>query len=119
MDRFYSQQNVQLYRKLLDRSTDEPQRRRLLNMLAAHAHTMAEHKPLRVHVEPRGNKYIWQLRRDGHLRPVKFSAPIYSSEEAARASGNEARKSFLARSASRPQRVKSHAATSCATQPHL
>jgi hypothetical protein len=116
MDRFYSQQNIKLYRKLFDRSTDEPQRRLLFNILAAQAHTMAENEPLRVHVEPRGDKYIWKLRRDGHLRPVKFSAPIYSSEEAARASGNEVRKSFLARSAARPPRVTSHAATNRATE---
>jgi hypothetical protein len=116
MDRFYSQQNIKLYRKLFDRSTDEPQRRLLFNILAAQAHTITENEPLRVHVEPRGDKYIWKLRRDGHLRPVKFSAPIYSSEEAARASGNEVRKSFLARSAARPPRVTSHAATNRATE---
>ena len=108
VDRFYSQQNIELYRKLFDRATDEPQRRLLFNMLAAQAHTMAENEPLRVHVEPRGDKYIWELRRDGHLRPVKFSAPIYSSEEVARASGNEVRKSFLARLAARRPRAKQY-----------
>ncbi len=119
MDRFYSQPNIELYRKLFDRATDEPQRRLLFNMLAAQAHTMAGNEPLRVHVEPRGDKYIWELRREGRLRPVKFSAPIYLSDEAARASGNEVLKNFLARPAARPPRVKSHAATDRATQPHL
>src|SRR5208283_2409188 len=110
------QQNIKLYRKLLHRSTDEPQRRLLFNMLAAQTHTMAENEPLRVHVEPRGDKYIWELRRDGHLRPVKFSAPIYSSEEAARTSGNEARTLHLARLAARPPRTKS--SSTIATHPH-
>jgi hypothetical protein len=56
---------------------------------------------LKVRVERRGDKYIWELHRDGLAQPVKFSAPIYSSEEAARASGDEVRKDHLARLAAR------------------
>jgi len=35
LERFFSQQNIELYRKLLDISTDEPQRRLIFNSLAA------------------------------------------------------------------------------------
>src|SRR5260370_39809773 len=38
----------------------------------------------------------WELHRDGHFQPVRFSAPVYLSEEAARASGNEVRTVHLA-----------------------
>jgi hypothetical protein len=34
MERFVSQQNIERYRKLLDISTDEPQRRMILKLLA-------------------------------------------------------------------------------------
>jgi hypothetical protein len=54
-------------------------------------------RSLEVRVEKRGNKYIWELRRAGVAQPVKFSVPIYSSEEAARTSGDGARKDYLAR----------------------
>jgi hypothetical protein len=56
---------------------------------------------LTVHVERRGNKYLWELRRDGLAQPVKFSVPIYLSEEAARNSGNDALKDHLARLAAK------------------
>lgn len=103
MDRFYSHQSIELYRKLFDRSTDESQRRPILKFLAAQAHAiqMGTTGELRVRVEQHGDNYIWELRRDGHLRPVKFSAAIYLSEEAARASGNDVLTTFLARSAAR------------------
>jgi hypothetical protein len=64
---------------------------------------------LRVQVQRSGDKYTWELRRDGLFYPVKFSVPIYLSEEAARASGNEARTvhlAHLARLAARPPRAK-------------
>jgi hypothetical protein len=34
MERFVSQQNIERYRKLLDLSTDEPQRRMIFKLLA-------------------------------------------------------------------------------------
>ena len=91
MERFFSQENIERYRKLFDMSTTEPQRRLILDLLALHAHTMqvAACSELTVRVERRGGKYTWQLHRDGHFQPVKFSAPVYLSEKAARASGNE------------------------------
>ena len=52
---------------------------------------------LKVRVERRGDKYVWELHRNGLAQPVKFSAPIYLSEEAARNSGNDVRKNHLAR----------------------
>jgi hypothetical protein len=99
------------YRKLLDISTDEPHRRLIFKSLAAQAHTIIQmdDSSLTVRVKPHGDKYTWELHRDGHFHPVKFSAPIYLSEEVAKASGNEARTIYLAhltRSAARRRRVK-------------
>jgi hypothetical protein len=98
MERFFSQRNIELYRKLLDISTDEPQRRLIFESLAEQAHTiqMDANRSLTVRVERRGDKYAWELHRDGHFQPVKFSVPVYSSEETARAAGNEVRTDHLA-----------------------
>jgi hypothetical protein len=84
-------------------STDEPQRRLMFELLAVQAHTtqMGVNSELIVRVERRGDKYTWELRRDGHFQPVKFSAPVFLSENAARASGNEVRTLYLARLAAR------------------
>jgi hypothetical protein len=51
---------------------------------------------LTVQVQRSGDKYTWGLHRDGHFQPVKFSLPLYVSEDAARAAGNEMRTSHLA-----------------------
>jgi hypothetical protein len=51
---------------------------------------------LTVRVGRRGDKYTWELHRDGRFHPVKFSAPVYASEEAARAAGHEVRTDHLA-----------------------
>ena len=112
MERFYSQQSVGLYRRLLDISTDEPQRRMIFKFLAAQAYVMqmGANTELRVRIERRGEKYTWELRRGYHFQPVKFSAPIFLSEEAARASGTEVRTRYLARLAARPLK-----ATRCAS----
>jgi hypothetical protein len=64
---------------------------------------------LHVRVEQHGDKYTWELHRDGRFQPVKFSAPVYVSEEAARAAGAEARTEHLAtlaRFAARRARAK-------------
>jgi hypothetical protein len=66
-------------------------------------------RSLTVRVERRGDKYTWELHRDGRFHPVKFSAPVYASEEAARAAGNEMRTGHLAqlaRFAARRPRAK-------------
>jgi DNA integrity scanning protein DisA with diadenylate cyclase activity len=111
MERFFSQQSIERYRKLLDRSAEESQRRLIFKWLAAQAHTMrtAATSELRVRVEQRGENYIWELHRDGHLQPVKFSAPVYLSEEAARASGADMRSLYLVRIAARRPRAKQYA----------
>src|SRR5258707_14425922 len=96
MERFFSQQNIERYRKLLDISTDEPERPLIFKLLAAQTIQMDKNSSLTVRVERSGDKYTWELHRDGHFYPVKFSVPIYLSEEAARASGNEARMVRLA-----------------------
>jgi hypothetical protein len=56
---------------------------------------------LKVHVELRGNKYIWELRRDGLAGPIKYSVPIYASADTARTSGDMARQDHLTRLAAR------------------
>jgi hypothetical protein len=96
MERFFSRQNIERYRKLLDISTDEPERRRIFNVLKTQAHTIQMDNTLHVRVERRGDRYTWELHRHGRFHPVKFSAPVYVSEEAARAYGNEARAAHLA-----------------------
>ena len=52
---------------------------------------------LKIHVKRCGDKYVWELHREGVAQPVKFSVPNYLSEEAARTSGNEVRQDYLAR----------------------
>ena len=106
MERFFSQQNIERYRKLLDVSTDEPERRLILKLLAAQIIQIDANRSLTVRVERRGDKYAWELHRDGHFHPVKFSVPVYVSEEAARAFGNKARLVHLARLAARQPRAK-------------
>jgi hypothetical protein len=98
MERFFSQHSIKRYRKLLDISTDEPQRRAILKSLAAQAHTMRADlgSTLNVRTKKRGKKYIWELHRYGGFHPLKYSAPVYFSEEAARTSGNKARTAHLA-----------------------
>ena len=109
MERFFSQQNIEHYRKLLDISTDEPERRLIFKLLAAQTIQMDKNSSLTVRVERRGDKYTWELHRDGRFHPVKFSAPVYVSEEAARAAGIEVRTDHLAqlaRLAARRPKVK-------------
>jgi 3-hydroxymyristoyl/3-hydroxydecanoyl-(acyl carrier protein) dehydratase len=52
---------------------------------------------LTVRVGRSGSKYIWQLYREGIVENVKFSGPIYPSEESAMAAGHKARTYYLAR----------------------
>ena len=96
MERFFSHQNIERYRKLLDISTDEPQRRLIFKALAAQVIQMDANNTLHVRIERCGDKYIWALHRDGHFHAVRFSAPVYSSEAAARAAGIEVRTDHLA-----------------------
>ena len=67
----------------------------------AHTIAMDGSRSLEVRVEKRGDKYVWELHREGVAQPVKFSAPVYLSEEAARTSGEDVRKDHLARFAAR------------------
>jgi len=75
----------------------------------AHIIQMDAQNTLHVRVERRADKYIWALHRDGHFHAVRFSAPVYSSEAAARAAGIEVRTdhlAHLARLAARRPKVK-------------
>ena len=61
---------------------------------------------LKVRVARRGEKFIWELRRDGMAQPVKFSVPIFLSEASANASGALARVAHLARLAKRRAKME-------------
>src|SRR6266851_4208875 len=103
------QSNIKRYRKLLDTSTDEPERRLMFKSLATRVIQIDANRSLTVRVEGRGDKYTWELHRDGHFHPVRFSAPVYLSAEAARAAGYEVRTdhlAYLARLAARRQSEK-------------
>jgi hypothetical protein len=65
---------------------------------------------LKVRVERRGDRYVWELHRDGVVQPIKYSAPIYLSEKAAKASGDAVRKDHLARLAARRAKTGGDAA---------
>jgi hypothetical protein len=60
-----------------------------------------ENDSLKVRVAQRGDKFLWELHRDGLTQRVKFSVPAFSSEDAAKASGDEVRAAYLARLAKR------------------
>ncbi len=111
MERFFSQQSIELYRKLLDLSDDQPQRRLIFKFLEAQAYMMqmGAATELRVQIERRGDKYRWELHRDCRFQPVKFSAPIFLSEEAARACGDNVRSRYLARLAAGTAETKQYA----------
>jgi hypothetical protein len=48
MERFFSQQNIERYRKLVDVSTDEPERRLILKLLAAQTSQVDANRSLTV-----------------------------------------------------------------------
>jgi hypothetical protein len=60
MERFFSHQNIERYRKLLGIATDEPQRRLIFKLLAAQVHTieMDANSSLRVRVERRATNTL-------------------------------------------------------------
>jgi hypothetical protein len=58
-----SWQHIEWYRKLLDISTDEPERRLIFKLLATQAIQMDANSSLTVRVERRGDKYTWELGR--------------------------------------------------------
>jgi len=62
---------------------------------------------LEVRVAQRGERFIWELHRDGIPLPVKFSIPIFLSEASANASGAAARTAHLARLAKTISRNRS------------
>ena len=57
---------------------------------------MSSNDSLKVRVARRGDKFIWELHRDGIMQPVRFSVPVFLSEDDAKASGAEARTAHLA-----------------------
>ena len=94
---------------LLDSSIGVPERRLILRYWQRRLLQMDSYRSLTVRVGRRGDKYIWELHREGHFHPVKFSSPLYVSEEMARAFGNEARTihlAYLSRLAARRPRAK-------------
>src|ERR1700758_4487637 len=61
---------------------------------------------LTVQVAQRGNKYAWQLYSPDHYQPIKYSVPIFLSQDAAQAAGEEVLARYLARSAARQPSIK-------------
>lgn len=64
---------------------------------------------LTVQVAQHGDKYAWKLYSANHYQPIKFSVPIFPSQDDARAAGDEVRARYLARlarSAARKPRNK-------------
>ncbi|MGA8818948.1 MAG: hypothetical protein WB624_16745 [Xanthobacteraceae bacterium] len=64
---------------------------------------------LRVQVARHGDKYAWKLYSGGHYEPIKFSVPIFLSEDAAHAAGHDVRARYLvrlARSAAKLPRIR-------------
>jgi hypothetical protein len=62
---------------------------------SARVHTVVvgpDDENMEVHVRKHGDSYAWELHRTGKFKPVKFSVPIYGSEEAARSAGQEAKR---------------------------
>ena len=56
---------------------------------------------LSVLVQKCGEKFIWELRRDGLSLAIKFSAPIYLSKKEAKTSGENVRTTYIIRNASK------------------
>jgi hypothetical protein len=56
---------------------------------------------LSVLVQKCGEKFIWELRRDGLSQAIKFSAPIYLSKKEAKTSGEKVRTTYITRNASK------------------
>jgi hypothetical protein len=56
---------------------------------------------LSVLVQKCGEKFIWELRRDGLSQAIKFSAPIYLSKKEAKTSGENVRTTYIIRNASK------------------
>jgi hypothetical protein len=52
---------------------------------------------LTVRVARSGKNFSWELHREGVAQTVKYSAPIYLTEESAMAAGSQARALYLAR----------------------
>jgi hypothetical protein len=65
---------------------------------------MDANSSLTVRVGRSGSKYIWQLHRDGIVEKVKYSGPIYISEQSAMVAGQAARTIYLSRLAHQKQR---------------
>ena len=91
----------QARRKFIERSGRFPRKHHQALSAKNEMRQMNANDGLRVLVARRGEKFIWELHRAGITRPVKFSVPIFLSEESANASGAMARTAHLARLARR------------------
>ena len=58
---------------------------------------MDKNADLSVRVARSGKTFSWELHREGIIQKVKYSAPIYVTEESAMAAGCQARALYLAR----------------------
>jgi len=76
----------------------------VLPMQKAHSCGMDTDDGLSVRVARNGKNYLWELHRDGVAQKVKYSGPIYFTEESAMAAGWQARALYLARLKKGPRR---------------
>jgi hypothetical protein len=66
----------------------------------ARAHTAVmqqDEENMEVHVCKHGGSFAWELHRPDKLKAVRYSVPIYGSEEAARSAGYEAMRILFAK----------------------
>jgi hypothetical protein len=61
------------------------------------SHAVNDNTGLSVRVAKSGRNFGWELHREGVVQKVKYSAPIYITEESAMAAGCQARALYLAR----------------------
>jgi hypothetical protein len=71
---------------------------------------------LSVLVQKCGEKFIWELRRDGLSQAIKFSAPIYLSKKEAKTSGENVRTTYIRNAAKNSARGRPKAPRSAPTR---
>lgn len=94
--------NVETFRHTPTRSSQ--QNMLVLPMQEAHSYYMDTDDDLSVRVARNGRNYLWELHRDGVAQKVKYSGPIYFTEESAMAAGCQARALYVARLKKGPKR---------------
>jgi hypothetical protein len=63
---------------------------------------------MEVHVCKHGGSFAWELHRPDKFKAVRYSVPIYGSEEAARSAGYEARRLLFAKQQKKKKKSSVH-----------